>query len=242
MIDPGFALLGAALSMLGSSWYAVLTLRGVVRPNRVTWFLWAAAPGIAFGAQIGDGVGLPAVTTLAVGLGPFLILCASFVNRSSYWRVSGFDLSCGVVAAVALLAWLALDDPVLAVLTALAADAIGGVPTVVKAWRQPDTERPLVYLLSAANGTLALLSLSAYDVTTVAFPIYLILLGLTLCAIVWWRGRRPGGVPDHSSSPTKRIDDEHRPPRTARPGRPASSLPHHGAAGRGVRARAADRR
>ncbi|MBJ7289215.1 hypothetical protein [Williamsia sp.] len=241
MIDPGFALLGAALSMLGSSWYAVLTLRGVVRPNRVTWFLWAAAPGIAFGAQIGDGVGLPAVTTLAVGLGPLLILCASFANRSSYWRVSGFDLSCGVVAAVALLAWLALDDPVLAVLTALAADAIGGVPTVVKAWRHPDTERPIVYLLAAANGTLALLSLSAYDVTTVAFPVYLILLGITMCAIVSRRGRRSRAL-DDSTPPTERIPDEHRPPRSARPGRPARPLPHHGVAGRGVRPRAADRR
>ncbi|GAA1458228.1 hypothetical protein [Williamsia maris] len=240
MIDPGYALLGAALSMMGSSWYAVLTLRGVVRPNRVTWFLWAAAPGIAFGAQIGDGVGLPAVTTLAVGLGPFLILCASFVNRSSYWRVSGFDRSCGAVAAVALVAWLALDDPVLAVLTAVVADAIGGVPTIVKAWRRPDTERPVVYLLAAANGSLALLSLSTYDVTTVAFPVYLILLGLTMCALVSRRGRRPRA--DHSPTPTERIDDEHRPPRAARPGRPAHPLPHHGAAGRGVRPRAADHR
>lgn len=191
MIDPRFALLGAALSLVSSSWYAFLTLRGVVRPNRVSWFLWAAAPAIAFGAQIGDGVGLPAVTALAVGLGPFVIFCASFVNPSSYWQVSKFDLTCGAVAAVALLIWLALDDPVLAVLTAVLADAIGGVPTVSKAWRRPDTERSFVYLLGTANGTLALLSLSSFDITTVAFPVYLILLGLTMCSVATIRGRRP---------------------------------------------------
>lgn len=57
-----------------------------------------------------------------------------------------------VGALVALLLWLVLDDPVLAVLTAVAADAIGGIPTVVKAWRRPDTERGFVYLFGTANG------------------------------------------------------------------------------------------
>ncbi|MBA4023550.1 MAG: hypothetical protein C0482_14410 [Gordonia sp.] len=244
MIDPRFVLIGAALSMVGSSWYAVLTVRGVVRPNRVSWFLWAAAPAIAFGAQVGDGVGLPAVTTLAVGLGPFVIFCASFANPSSYWRVSRFDLWCGVGAAVALLLWLVLDDPVLAVLTAVAADAIGGIPTVIKAWRRPDTERGFVYLFGTANGTLALLSLSAFDVAAVAFPLYLLLLGLTMCSIVSLRGRRFHAAADHSPdpSPTKRTCNAHPSSRPTRPHRPTRPLPHHGAPDRSVRARAENRR
>lgn len=239
MIDARFALLGAALSMVGSSWYALLTLRGTVRPNRVTWFLWAAAPAIAFGAQVSDGVGLPAVTTLAVGLGPFLVLCASYANRSSYWRMSAFDLSCGVVAAIALLVWLALDDPVLAVLIAVAADAIAGIPTVVKAWRHPDTERPVVYLLATANGTLGLLSLPERGITTVAFPVYLILLGLAMCSVVSLRGRRFRAI-DNLPPSTKRISDTHPPSLTACRCGPDDPLPHHGATSRGVRARAED--
>lgn len=241
MIDPRFVLVGAALSMLGSSWYALLTLRGVVRPNRVSWFLWSAAPAVAFGAQISDGVGLAAVTTLAVGLGPFLIFCASFVNPSSYWRVSRFDLWCGVGAVIALLLWLALDNPVLAVLTAVAADAIGGIPTVVKAWRQPDTERGFVYLLGTASGTIALLSLPVLDVTTVAFPLYLLLLGLTMCSVVSIRGRR-SHTRDHYPAPTKRIRNAHPPSRLTRSNRPTHPLPHHGSADSSVRARAGNRR
>ncbi|OZC53679.1 hypothetical protein CH267_15860 [Rhodococcus sp. 06-621-2] len=243
MIDPHFVLVGAALSMAGSCWYALLTLRGVVRPNRVSWFLWAAAPAIAFGAQTGHGVGLPAVTTLAVGLGPFLVFCASFANpSSSYWRLTRFDLACGVTGVAALLLWLALDDPVLAVVTAVTADAIGAIPTVVKAWRQPDTERRFVYLFGTANGTLALLALSEFAVTTVAFPLYLLLLGLTMCAVVTLRRRRIQTSDRHSHTVTKRTSHADPPSRSARPRRAEHPVPHHGASDRGVRARAGNRR
>jgi hypothetical protein len=54
VIDPHFVWLGAALSMLGAASYCRETLHGRVRPNRVSWLLWAVAPLIAFAAQVSD--------------------------------------------------------------------------------------------------------------------------------------------------------------------------------------------
>lgn len=189
MIDPHFVLVGAALSIIGSISYAILTWRGLVRPNRVSWFLWAAAPLIGFAAQLDSGVGVAAVSTLAIGVGPMIILAASFANTASYWNLTRFDISCGVVSAAALVLWLSFDDPVLAVLTALLADLIGGIPTIVKAWREPGTERSVVYIFCAMNGIIALLALQQWSAAHYAFPVYLVFLGLGLTAIVQVRGR-----------------------------------------------------
>ncbi|MGC4961324.1 hypothetical protein [Gordonia sp. DT101] len=204
VLDPRFVLLGAAFSMVGSISYAILTVRGRVRPNRVSWFLWGAAPMIAFFAQLHDGVGLPAISTLAIGLGPFVILAASFVNRSSYWQITAFDLSCGAVSVLALVLWLTFDNPLLAVLAALAADAIGGIPTIVKAWRRPDTERSTVYVGTALNGTITLLSLQTWTLAEAAFPLYLVLLGVGLATTVKMRttsDRRPDHPAAFTSTP-----------------------------------------
>src|SRR5262249_61612036 len=90
MLDPRFAILGALVGFIGTATYAVATLRGRTKPNRVTWVLWALAPLIAFAAQIGEGVTYQAALTFTAGFGPLLVLLASFADRKAYWRVSRF--------------------------------------------------------------------------------------------------------------------------------------------------------
>ncbi|MGW4981506.1 hypothetical protein [Streptomyces mirabilis] len=58
--------------------------------GHVTWLLWALAPGVAFAAQAARHVGLPALTTLSVGLGPLLVfLCA--LSRPGFRRQLSAD-------------------------------------------------------------------------------------------------------------------------------------------------------
>ena len=190
MIDPRFVFLGALLSLVGSTRYAWLTWHGRTRPNRVTWFLWALAPVVGFAAQINEGVGLPAVLTLSIAVGPALIFASSFTNADAYWRIRGFDLACGAVSLVALWLWLALDQPVAAVVAAVTADLVAGLPTIAKAWRFPDTENWAVYALGGANGVIALLTLDRWTVAEAAFPLYIALLGTGVGLIVATAPRR----------------------------------------------------
>ena len=52
MIDERFVIIGAFLSMIAQLTYAIDTVKGKIKPNRVTWFLWALIPLIAFVAEI----------------------------------------------------------------------------------------------------------------------------------------------------------------------------------------------
>ncbi len=197
MIDPHFVFLGALFSLTGSARYAIRTLLGRVTPNRVSFFLWASASFIGFFAQLAEGVGLPAVLILASGLGPALVFFASFAGKSAPWRVSRFDLGCGAMAVVALVVWQTLDNPTLAVLFAVSANVIGGIPTILKAWRAPWTEEPLFYAFGAVNGTITLLTIRQWDVAAWAFPVYLTTICIGMLLIMQIRGRllkREGGA------------------------------------------------
>ena len=191
MIDERFVFLGAMLSMTGSARYAWSTVRGATRPNRVTWFLWAAAPLIGFAAQLDAGVGLPAVLTLSIGLGPALIFASTFVNPAAYWRISRFDLGCGAVSVAAIVIWRLTGDPALAVIFAVLADLVAGLPTVRKGWAHPETENGAVFVFGALNGVVTLLTIDTWSAATWAFPVYITLLGSTLFAVISVRGRRP---------------------------------------------------
>jgi hypothetical protein len=187
VIDPHFVWLGAALSMLGAAGYCRETLRGRVRPNRVSWLLWAVAPLIAFAAQISGGVGLPSVLALSVGVGPLCVFVCSFASGAGRWRLGRLDLACGALSALAILLWLVSGSGTVAIVMSIAADALAAVPTLVKAVRAPETEHAGPFRNGIGNATITLLTIRHWSFSSAGFPIYILLLAGTLYALIRFR-------------------------------------------------------
>lgn len=104
MISLNFVYLGAFLNLCGSSKYVYDTLKGKTKPNRISWFLWATAPLIAFAAELNQGVGIRSLMTFMVGFGPLMVVIASFISKKSIWKLSTFDYVCGGLSILGLLA------------------------------------------------------------------------------------------------------------------------------------------
>ena len=181
---------GAVLNLGGSGVYALRTLHGAVRPNPVTWALWTLAPGIAFAAQIARHVGLPALTTLSVGLGPLLVLLCA-VGRPAIPRVrpTCAELCCAAVSLAALVGWWLTAQPSAALAMSILADGCAALPTVVKCHRHPETEDRTVYALMGVSAALTLVTLPAWTFCTAGFSCYLLTLSGTLLLLLC---RRPG--------------------------------------------------
>src|SRR5947209_19788208 len=137
MIDPHFAILAALVTVTGSAGYALDTLRGRTEPNRVTWSLWAIAPLIAFAAELSEGVGIKALLTFSVGLGPALVVIASFVDERAYARVTRLDIAGAVLAVAALAMWALTAKGDVAIGFSILADRFAAVPTLAAAPRAP---------------------------------------------------------------------------------------------------------
>lgn len=191
MLNPNFIILAVALNLIGCTGYVVETIKGRTKPNRVSWFLWALAPLIAFSAQRTEGVGVSSVMTFMVGFSPLVIFLASFVNRNAYWQVTRLDIVCGVVSLVALGLWLLTRTGTVAIALSIAADALAAVPTILKSWKQPETEDYRIYLYAIVSAVITLLTVRSWDFATCGFPVYILLLGGLLTIVIAFPKFRP---------------------------------------------------
>jgi len=105
MLNPNFVLLGVLLNVIGSISYLIQTVQGKVKPNRITWGLWALAPLIAFAAEIKQGVGIQSLMTFITGFNPFMVFIASFVNKKSVWKLGRLDIICAIITLLTIKIW-----------------------------------------------------------------------------------------------------------------------------------------
>lgn len=199
MIDPRFVLLGMALSLAGSASYCRAMLRGRAQPNRVSWMLWALAPLVAFAAELSEGVGLPSVLTLSVGIGPLCVFLCSFAVRTGRWRIGPVDVACGALSLCAIAMWAISGRGTTAIALAIAADALASIPTIRKSLSAPDTEHALPYLAGVGNATITLFTIRHWDFSTAGFPVYILGIATILYALAR-RSTHNGGRCAPSSS------------------------------------------
>lgn len=189
MIDQRFALLALVFNAVGITFYIRKTLRGEIKPHPVTWMLWMTVPLIALVAQVGAGVGLPALITLAVAINPAIVLALLTRYPKLRWSVTVSDVVCGIVAASALVAWVAFRDTEIAIGLAISADAIAAIPTYKKAWSNPESESAFLYGCLVVSASITLLSVPSFDFRNYGFAAYLGVLGLSLSLVIVLRGR-----------------------------------------------------
>jgi hypothetical protein len=187
MLNQNFVLIGVALSLYGGIKYIIATVQGRVRPNRVTWFMWALAPLIAFGAELDKGVGLPALMTFIVGFNPLMIFLASFVNNKSYWELTAFDFICGVLSLAGLVLWLISREGNYAIVFSIMADALAAIPTLVKSYKHPESENALIFAMGGINAIFALLTIKHWTFAGWGFPLYILLINIVFVLFIHFR-------------------------------------------------------
>jgi hypothetical protein len=166
---------GAAVQLTGVSWYAWGTIRGRIKPNRVSWIMWAAAPLIAASASVTKGAGLAAVPVFVSGGGSLLVLAASFANKGAYWKLGRLDYACGGFSILALVFWTITREPNVAIVFSILSSAASAVPSLIKSWRHPETESISTYVTGLFNGLTSFAALNRVDFASLAFPIWLVI-------------------------------------------------------------------
>lgn len=182
-------LLGIAISIIANGAYILDTIRGKTKPNRVTWFMWALAPLVGGSISLFSGAD-PWVTSRVIlaGVLPGIVFLSSFVDRQAYWKLTAFDVACGILSLLAFALWFQTRQSAFAILLAILADLLASVPTFRKIWKFPETETVFTYVLYAASFIVVLPAITVWDVENAAFPVYLIGLNLSLVFLAY-RGR-----------------------------------------------------
>lgn len=196
MISDKFVIFGVLLNLWGCAVYAHVTIKGKTKPNRITWFLWSLAPLIAFFAERNKGVGLVSLMTLSIGIGPLIVLIASFASRKSYWELHQTDYLCGLLSLLGLALWIIYKDANIAIVFSIAADIFAAVPTLVKSFKHPETESWEAYWPTIINSGITLLAIDTWSVANYGFPIYTFIINVIFVAFIKFKlGFRLQGKP-----------------------------------------------
>jgi hypothetical protein len=177
-------LVAAAATLLAAILYIRSMFKGQTMPNRVTWFMWSIAPFIAATAAVSNGVSWAVIPVLMSGVSPFLVFTASFFNKKAYWRLSSFDYLCGVLSGLAIVLWYLTSEPNVAIMFAIVSDALAAVPTLTKAWHNPETESTWPFIIGIFSPMTSFLVATAWSFSELAFPSYLIMVNLLLTVLV----------------------------------------------------------
>jgi hypothetical protein len=151
----------------------------------MTWLLWGVAPLIGAFASFASGVTWAALPVFISGFMPLLVFVSSFVNPLSYWKLEPFDYACGIFSLLALVLWAITQEPVVAIVFAILSDFSALVPTLIKAWRHPETESGLAFILGGVTPATSFFVISVYHFSEYAFPAYLVLASLSMVFAIY---------------------------------------------------------
>jgi len=158
---------------------------GGAKPNRISWLMWAIAPFIATAAARSNGVGWAVLPVFMAGFSPFLIFAASFLTKKAYWKLSTFDYVCGALSGMALVLWYLTKDPNVAIVFAIGSDGLATIPTLTKAWRQPETESIWPFVMGIFGASSSLVVATLWTFSEYAFPVYLIIANFLVLLAVY---------------------------------------------------------
>jgi hypothetical protein len=167
--------------------YLVGIARGVTRPQRTSWFVFAVLATAAAISQSADGAtaGVWLSGGAAVGFG--VVFVASL--RCGVGGCDGRNLVTLALAAVGIGLWCTTGEAVVAVLAVIVADGAAVALTVAKARRDPDSEPAASWVLDASAGAVALLAVADWTFADAVYPAYHVLANLAVLGAIW-SGRR----------------------------------------------------
>lgn len=178
------------VAVYGNFFYLRDTLRGETKPNRVTFFLWGAAPLISFFAQKEGGASIQILYTLLIALVPLVILTASFYDKKAYWKITKFDIACGTLSILALVLLISTNKPLLALVFSVCADLFASLPTLIKSYKYPHTETTFAYAAEMIGSAIVLLTIHNWAVVNYFFAAYILFMNVLFTALLVFSPKR----------------------------------------------------
>lgn len=180
-------IVAAVASLVAAFVYIRSMFVGGTKPNRVSWLMWAIVPLIATAASLSNGVGWAVLPVFMAGFSPFLIFTASFFAKKAYWKLSTFDYFCGALSGLALVMWWVTKEPNVAIVFAIASDALASIPTLTKACTNPETESVWPFIIGVFGAASSLAVATLWIFSEYAFPSYLIIVNIMVLLALYNR-------------------------------------------------------
>ncbi|MEK7081286.1 MAG: hypothetical protein AAB902_02775 [Patescibacteria group bacterium] len=185
MIPENIIYIAVSLNLFGHLLYIRSIIKGHAKPNLVSWFFWTLAPFIGVFFQIKAGARLSVLPIFIAGFGSLIIMIAAVLTKNGFWKITTFDIYCGLFSALALIFYIFTHNLGTSILFAILSDALASVPTIIKSWNFPETENWAPYLFPIFSNIAGLLIIKNWSFSTYSFGIYFLILDTTILFCIY---------------------------------------------------------
>ncbi|OGD60866.1 hypothetical protein A3A71_03070 [Candidatus Berkelbacteria bacterium RIFCSPLOWO2_01_FULL_50_28] len=161
-------IVAAALAFVAYGPYLRDMFRGKTYPHPYSWFIWGFLTAIIFALQISHGGGAGSYVTATVAVLSFVIFF--FGLKEGVKDITRSDTIFFILALVATGAWLFAKQPTLSMVLLVGIDILGFLPTVRKAWSNPQGETLFTWSLNSFRHALSIVAIQKYSLLTVLNP------------------------------------------------------------------------
>ena len=185
MLPEKITYLCILFTLFGGYHYVKDVLLGKTKPNLVSWFFWGLAPIITGFLQLQDHVGLSVIPVFLSGFISVLVLITATIKRNAYFKITQFDIWCGIFSLISLVLWFSTRKTGISVFFAIVSDAFAAIPTLIKVYKFPETEHFSGYIPGILNHILGLLVITNWIFSIYAFSFYLITLNSIIIFLIY---------------------------------------------------------
>lgn len=180
-----FGYIGGILMIISIIPYFRSILKGDTKPHRMTFFIWTILILIAFFSQLAKGASWSLLLTAGDGIAVLatFILSVKFGVGGLEWR----DIISLVGVVVSLILWYLTKEPATALFLIILIDLIGLNLTIIKTWKNPETENWVAWAICALGGFFGVLAVGSYNFILLSYPVYICLANLSLTIIIIYR-------------------------------------------------------
>jgi len=178
-----FGIASAVLSTFAFIPYILDTIARRTRPQRASWLIWSVLGSIAFVSQVYEGATASLWFAGVQITGTIIVFTLSiWAGKGSY--LSKSDYAILLAASVGLVLWYITDTAAYALAITISISLLGGFATVAKAYRDPDSETLITWVVSFLASAFALMSVGSTDLILLAYPLYLFTLYLAFIVAI----------------------------------------------------------
>ena len=185
MLPEKIIYIGVLINIIAYYVYFKNIFFGETRPNMVSWFMWMFAPMLGVFFQLKAGAGLSVLPVFMAGFGPLVVIVVSLFRKNTYWKITKFDLFCGLFSLLALIIYIFTKNLAISIIFVILSDGLAAIPTVIKSWKFPETETASVYIASIISQTLALLIIKEWIFTIYSLGFYFISMNIVIIFAIY---------------------------------------------------------
>ena len=183
-IKATFGILSAVFTFAGLIPYFISIHKREIYPHNLSWLGWFFVTFIGAVAMLSDGGQWSVLIIFANSLSCLFVVIYSVYKKVGIWSTAVYDYIFFGLGILGVILWQTFNLPIIAIICVVISDLSFGIPTIIKIYKNPNSEIYLVWLSCSIAGALSLFSLNNFAVTEFLYPLYLFIFNTTILSLV----------------------------------------------------------